>query len=60
MKDDKEILKKLQKSLGLDEDDKKKLQKIIDEDDAKKSLKQLMERYKYTPDELKEILNELE
>lgn len=58
--EDKEILKKLRNSPNIDDDDIKKLERVFQQDEVKKSLRRIMEKYEYTVDELKDLLEEIE
>ena len=57
--EDKEILKKLRNSPNID-DDIKRLERVFQQDDIKKSLRRIMEKYECTADELKELLEEID
>jgi len=58
--EEKATLKKLRNCPNLDENDVKRLERVFQEDDVKKSLMQIMKKYDYTADELKDLFEEIE
>ena len=58
--EEKATLKKLRNCPNIDEADIERLEQVFQEDDVKKSLMQIMKKYKYTVDELKNLLEEID